>query len=917
MKRFALNICAVLCLVACAAGAGAWTPEYSMTPGMPGAQAPAIAIGPSGRIHCVYPILSPVTDKLKMYYRCCNGYTWSAPVDLAGPDYKEINCDIDVDSNDHPHIVASYRPGAGGTGPYTVHYWEFNGTSWSGPTVVSSGTHGDSIGAKIAVDRFNDLHIIWPEGGMTGGQSDIMYRKRQGGAWQAIQNVTANNPGTSYGSCDPDIAVDKSGNNVHVVWHDDFLNQGFQAYYTKNTNLGASGSWLPSAQWFQISTISYGKSPTIVLDRNDYPNVWWFDKLGTSDNRTCYRRWTGTAWTNIADWGTDVAFYGGVFDTGNRLQYVYTRLTPGGSGGACKLYYNTWDFSSFGSQEQVSTKTDTIKVYGGGMALDASGTAHALWDEKKDTAPENIYYAARTSFSPPDPISGFTSDPSDGLNRLNWTNPNNTNFHSTIIRYKTTGYPATRDDGFAVGTFVAQAGSSGPYTHSGLTNGLTYYYSAFTYDNNGHYSAAVHQIGAPRPMVCGLAKELADTKEVDMYGKVVTAIFADQGCIYVEELGRTSGIRVSHGGSGLAVGDRVNVSGEMATIRQNGQPCERQVAWPTVTWISSGTPLRPLAANCRAIGGAGVPPNLPGVADGVGLNNIGLLVKIAGKVTLTLGNYVYIDDGSGIDNGDGTFGVMVESPSAPTVIEGNIASAIGIIEGNIPAGWTENRRYIKLRSVGDLALVSSNMGAISGYVTDSDWNGISGATVSTTSGGYSTITNSAGAYTLTGVIAGEYTVEATRAGYTTASQNITLASDQNLNLDLIINPNVGTIQGLVRDSHSVGISGATVTTNTGGYTATTNSSGGYTITGVAAGAYNVTASKTGYVSQTLTNRSVIPGSVTYANFVLTATSGAAMGTETGCNHTPISRTAAYGGDSWIERICRGLSSRITLARSAG
>ena len=53
---------------------------------------------------------------------------------------------------------------------------------------------------------------------------------------------------------------------------------------------------------------------------------------------------------------------------------------------------------------------------------------------------------------------------------------------------------------------------------------------------------------------------------------------------------------------------------------------------------------------CLAVGGGPVGSLVPGVKDGVGLNNIGTLVKICGKVTFKSGQYIFVDDGSNIEN---------------------------------------------------------------------------------------------------------------------------------------------------------------------------------------------------------------------------------------------------------------------------
>lgn len=62
---------------------------------------------------------------------------------------------------------------------------------------------------------------------------------------------------------------------------------------------------------------------------------------------------------------------------------------------------------------------------------------------------------------------------------------------------------------------------------------------------------------------------------------------------------------------------------------------------------------QPLAMNNKTLGGGALNANTPGVTDGTGLNNIGLLVKTCGKVTYVddTNKFFYIDDGSGIKDG--------------------------------------------------------------------------------------------------------------------------------------------------------------------------------------------------------------------------------------------------------------------------
>ena len=850
---------ACLLLGALAPRAGAWTTATDLT-NMPDYEcAPRIERDSLNNVHMVWFGGADDASGWRIYYQKYNGVSWTSPVSISGSNASTP--DIAVDGANNLHAVWH----AGGN-PEDIYYRKCTSGVWGG-TVNISNSGARSLAARIALDpSATSILVVWHEGDMNGGNWDIAAKKCTNGVWGNVEN--ASDDGSLSRTADVDI--DSSG-NYHVAWEDTDTSH---LYYNKRL---ANGTWAGKINLDTTSGRSYGAS--VAVSANNYVHVVWHDD--NTDWDIHYRCHNGSSWgsdTNISN-NPGVTDCGAAVDTDSNndafvswhdYDHIYYRHTKAG-------VWRPWYMLADGDHQTTPC-----------VLLDGANRCHVVWQSRMPGSWDVMWNRQDADVTPPPVVTSLTSSGSNTKVYLNWHNPSGADFVGVMIRYRTDRFPTSISDGTLLSNIAGSPGSNGSYVHTGLPNGVTYYYSLFAYDTEPNYAAPAGTQATTALLTCGTVKQRADGLNVDLLGKVVTAIFSTEAYIYVQEPGRVSGIRVANDGSGLALGNTVDVSGIVTTITQNGYPAERQISNATVTWKTSGTASKPLAMSCGAVGGAAVAPDMPGVAGGVGLNSIGQLARIAGMVTLTLGNYVYIDDGSNIDNGDGTFGVMVESPSAPTVIAGNVVSATGIVQGNIPAGWTESRRYIKLRAAGDLALVSSNIGAISGYVTDSSWNGVPGATVSTTSGGYSATTNSTGAYTLNGVIAGRYTVKAGKLGYTTASQDITLAADQNLSLDIVIDPNLGSIQGLVRDSNMVGISGATVTTSTGGYTATTNSSGGYTISGVAVGTYGVTASKVGYISQTLTGKSVSAGNVTYANFVLAATSGTITGTVKDSNNALIS-----------------------------
>lgn len=148
------------------------------------------------------------------------------------------------------------------------------------------------------------------------------------------------------------------------------------------------------------------------------------------------------------------------------------------------------------------------------------------------------------------------------------------------------------------------------------------------------------------------AKRYEDGVPIQLNGVTATTNKGDLGAdiLYVEDPNRTSGIKIDMSGIATVVseGQTVSITGIMATDT-NG---ERYID-ATVVSAGSGAQVKPLGVANRSIGGRDMnyeagPPVIGqrGVKDGVGTNNIGMLVRTTGNVLSTGTGYVMISDGS-------------------------------------------------------------------------------------------------------------------------------------------------------------------------------------------------------------------------------------------------------------------------------
>ena len=210
------------------------------------------------------------------------------------------------------------------------------------------------------------------------------------------------------------------------------------------------------------------------------------------------------------------------------------------------------------------------------------------------------------------------------------------------------------------------------------------------------YGSCFGQVPAPAPAQgISAAKMRTNNDEVWLSDKIVTAVFPD-GSYCVEDPLRSCGIRVS-GGTPPSVGDKVRIVGALAVT--NG---EAQVNATTCLKVDTGI-VRPLGMLTKALGGGSAVGIQQGITGASGLNNIGLLVKTWGKVTLAGRGWFYLDDGSGVNDGSGVIGIYVDAPSMSVPAKGSYATVTGISSCDLFLGNVVNT--LRPRSQEDITIV--------------------------------------------------------------------------------------------------------------------------------------------------------------------------------------------------------------------
>jgi hypothetical protein len=167
---------------------------------------------------------------------------------------------------------------------------------------------------------------------------------------------------------------------------------------------------------------------------------------------------------------------------------------------------------------------------------------------------------------------------------------------------------------------------------------------------------------------------------------------------YIENSDRSGGIQVRVvKGVQPHEKDQVTVTGTIGVYEG-----ERAVLDSTVTQVGAGTGTvpKPLFISNRSLGGGPAGSNR-GVIDGVGLNNIGLLVTVSGQVKSIGTDYFVISDGYGSGGGAMRRDIKVYCPS---LVKPTASTKYAIVTGisSLESDGTISLPVIRVRKQEDL-----------------------------------------------------------------------------------------------------------------------------------------------------------------------------------------------------------------------
>lgn len=107
------------------------------------------------------------------------------------------------------------------------------------------------------------------------------------------------------------------------------------------------------------------------------------------------------------------------------------------------------------------------------------------------------YQSGSVDTTPPSAVTNFTAAAGDRQVTLSWKHSASSDNKGTQIRFRTDRYPTSSTDGTVACDRLGAPSASDSCVHAALTNGTTYFYSAFAYDGANNYATPVNAQATP------------------------------------------------------------------------------------------------------------------------------------------------------------------------------------------------------------------------------------------------------------------------------------------------------------------------------------------------------------------------------------------------------------------------------------
>ncbi len=230
----------------------------------------------------------------------------------------------------------------------------------------------------IAADG-GKAYAVWADNG--DKDYDIFFREHDGVAWQLEEEI--NTDDRDIDQFLPDIAAD--GGVVHVVWHDP-INGDYDIMYRRKSG----GVWDPIQELSADVGFEAQQNPVVAAADGKVYVAWQDSRDGGADWDIYFRYYDGIGWSSVQeisiDSGTEAQSFPSISAGGGRAFVVWEDA----GGGDKDIVMRVFDGASWGSIMEVSQDSTSEIQNVPDVAYDA-GRVYVVWEEFR-TTDRDIYH---------------------------------------------------------------------------------------------------------------------------------------------------------------------------------------------------------------------------------------------------------------------------------------------------------------------------------------------------------------------------------------------------------------------------------------------------------------------------------------------------------------------------------------------
>lgn len=152
-----------------------------------------------------------------VWYSLHDGRSFSPPDNVSRAGRTAWNQDLGLDAAGLPHLAWEQYEDA--TGDFAIRHSQFDPVAfgWTPHVVLSGAAGGMQVNPRVLVDAAGDVDVVWEDWGPGSTTPRVAHRRRAGGVWSQIAEVTSAGTSTLLQARDPALAA-LTGGEALIAW---------------------------------------------------------------------------------------------------------------------------------------------------------------------------------------------------------------------------------------------------------------------------------------------------------------------------------------------------------------------------------------------------------------------------------------------------------------------------------------------------------------------------------------------------------------------------------------------------------------------------------------------------------------------------------------------------------------------------